>query len=69
MGRQVVHLSPDRETAHRVGSRHASQPVVITVRAAEAHQTGIAFYHPERDIYLSEPIPPAFLDLSEKKRP
>lgn len=24
---------------------------------------------PERGIYLSEPIPPAFLDLPEKKRP
>ncbi len=69
MGRQVVHLSRDRETAHRVGSRHASQPVVVTVRAAEAHQAGVTFYQPERGIYLSEPIPPAFLDLPETKRP
>ncbi|MEA3374724.1 MAG: RNA 2'-phosphotransferase [Chloroflexota bacterium] len=63
MDRQYVHLSPDRETAVTVGSRHAPRPVVITVRAGEAHDAGIAFYHPEQTIYLSEPVPPRFLEL------
>lgn len=65
MGRQYVHLSPDRETALRVGSRHAPHPVVITVRAAAAHEAGVAFYHPGEGVYLAEPIPPAYLRLSE----
>ena len=61
MGRQYVHLSPDRETALRVGSRHTPHPVLIIVRAAKAHEAGIAFYHPEEGVYLAEPIPPAYL--------
>jgi putative RNA 2'-phosphotransferase len=62
MGRQYVHLSPDRETATRVGSRHAPRPIVIAVRAAEASEAGIAFYRPEETVYLAEQIPPMFLD-------
>jgi putative RNA 2'-phosphotransferase len=61
MERQYVHLSPDRETATRVGSRHASRPIVITIRAAEAREAGIAFYRPDEAVYLAERIPPAFL--------
>lgn len=61
MERQYVHLSPDRETATRVGGRHAQSPVVITVRAAEAQAAGIAFYHPEDAVYLAKRIPPQFL--------
>jgi len=63
MERQYVHLSPDPETAIQVGSRHAARPVIITVRAAEAHDAGVAFYHPEDAIYLARRIPPRFLDL------
>lgn len=61
MGRQYVHLSPDYGTAIRVGARHTGDPVVVTVLAAEAHQDGIEFYHPDEDIYLSPAIPPEFL--------
>jgi putative RNA 2'-phosphotransferase len=63
MERQYVHLSLDRETATQVGSRHSSSPIVITVRAAEAHDAGIVFYHPEETVYLAEQIPPVFLDV------
>ncbi|MGD2104194.1 MAG: RNA 2'-phosphotransferase [Anaerolineae bacterium] len=69
MGRQYVHLSADRETAKKVGSRHAAQPVVISVNAKAAHESGIAFYHPEERIYLAEPIPPTLLTLPETKNP
>jgi putative RNA 2'-phosphotransferase len=66
MNRQYVHLSPDRETASRVGSRHALDPIVIRVRADEAHHAGIAFYHPEGAVYLAEWIPAAFLDIESE---
>ena len=61
MGRQYVHLSPDRETAIRVGSRHTHRPVVLTVYAQEADDAGVTFYQPEESIYLAEAIPPDFL--------
>jgi len=63
MERQYVHLSPDRETAVKVGSRHSAHPVIVTVYAAEAHDAGIEFYHPEGTIYLARRIPPRFLEL------
>jgi putative RNA 2'-phosphotransferase len=63
MERQYVHLSLDRETAVKVGSRHTAHPVIVTVRAAEAHDAGIDFYHPEEAVYLAKRIPPQFLDL------
>jgi putative RNA 2'-phosphotransferase len=61
MGRQYVHLSPDTETATRVGARHDSQPIVLTIRAAEAHAAGIAFYQADATIYLAKHIPSEFL--------
>lgn len=63
MNRQYVHLSPDRRPAVNVGSRHTPHPVIILVRAQTAHTSGIQFYRPEDGLYLSEPIPPQFLDI------
>ena len=62
MERQYVHLSPDRETAARVGVRHSDQPVVLTIRAAEAHAAGVEFYQADEAVYLARYIPPEFLD-------
>lgn len=66
MRRQYVHLSADPATAARVGARHAPQPVVLTVRAAEAAAAGIPFYRADEDLYLSGPIPPEFLEFPEE---
>jgi putative RNA 2'-phosphotransferase len=63
MGRQYVHLSPDAETAVRVGARHASDPIVLTVRAGAAHASGILFYQASEQVYLTEYIPPKFLNF------
>ena len=68
MHRQYVHLSPDRRTAVNVGSRHTPHPVVIIVRARAAHRAGISFYRPDPGLYLSEPIPPQFLDIPTTDR-
>lgn len=72
MERQYVHLSSDAETAVRVGVRHAEhpagasaptelRPVVITVRAAEAHAAGIVFHQADETVYLAKRIPSEFL--------
>jgi len=62
MERQYVHLSPDYKTAIRVGVRHADHPVVLTVRAADAHAAGVEFYRADEAVYLARHIPPEFLD-------
>jgi putative RNA 2'-phosphotransferase len=61
--RQYVHLSPDPETAARVGSRHAPDPAIITVRAAEAHAAGAEFFQADEQVYLARSVPAEFLEL------
>ncbi len=62
MRRQYVHLSADRATATQVGGRRAAKPVILVVRAAEAHAAGIPFWHGNEMVWLAESIPPAFID-------
>jgi putative RNA 2'-phosphotransferase len=62
MERQYVHLSPNSETAIRVGARHADHPIVLSVRAADAHAAGVEFYRADEAVYLVRHIPPEFLD-------
>jgi putative RNA 2'-phosphotransferase len=63
MERQYVHLSPDQGTAVRVGSRHASRPIILTVRAAEAYAAGIAFYQADEAVYLAGCIPVEYVEF------
>jgi putative RNA 2'-phosphotransferase len=63
MGRQYVHLSPDPETAIRVGARHDERPVILTVRAAEAHAAGVVFHQAGEAVYLAKHVPAGFIDL------
>jgi putative RNA 2'-phosphotransferase len=60
MRRHHVHLSPDTQTALRVGSRHG-KPVLLEVAALEMHQTGLVFFCSENGVWLTESVPPAFL--------
>ena len=62
MERQYVHLSPDPETAVRVGARHDDRPVVLTVHAAEAHAAGVEFYQADEQVYLARAVPADFLE-------
>jgi putative RNA 2'-phosphotransferase len=67
MERQYVHLSPDPETAIHVGARHADRPVVLTVRAAEAHAAGVEFHQADEAIYLARHIPAEFLEFPARR--
>ncbi len=67
MGRQYVHLSPNTETAVRVGARHDKRPVILTVRAAEAHAAGVEFYQAGEAVYLVRYIPSEFLSSNVKR--
>lgn len=62
--RQQVHLSIDRETAHRVGRRHG-KPVVLRVDARAMHATGFRFYLTDNGVWLIDEVPPRFLMSTE----
>jgi putative RNA 2'-phosphotransferase len=61
MRRQYVHLSTSIEQARAVGRRHSPSPVVLTVRARAAWQSGVKFYRPEERLYLAEAVPAAYI--------
>ena len=62
MRRLYVHLSPDRQTALKVGSRHG-EPVVLKVDAAAMAAEGREFYLSRNGVWLTGPVEPRFLEL------
>ncbi|GGU81453.1 putative RNA 2'-phosphotransferase [Streptomyces albospinus] len=60
MSRHAVHLSPDRETATRVGARRG-KAVVLTVDAAAMHRKGHVFRVSANGVWLTDRVPPEFL--------
>ncbi|WP_435875016.1 RNA 2'-phosphotransferase [Nonomuraea bangladeshensis] len=60
MGRHHVHLSPDRDTAVRVGARRGA-PVVLVVRAGAMHADGHVFHLSANGVWLTGHVPPAYL--------
>ncbi|GHB25393.1 putative RNA 2'-phosphotransferase [Streptomyces viridiviolaceus] len=60
MNRHDVHLSPDRETATRVGARRG-RPVVLTVDAATMHRDGHVFHVSANGVWLTQAVPPRYL--------
>ncbi|QIL74528.1 RNA 2'-phosphotransferase [Hymenobacter sp. HDW8] len=62
--RQHVHLSADAETAEAVGRRHG-KPVVLIVQAGRLHWAGGLFYLSANGVWLTEAVPPPFLELEE----
>jgi putative RNA 2'-phosphotransferase len=61
MNRHHVHLSPDMETALRVGRRHGI-PVVFKVAAQRMHQAGSVFYCSANGVWLVDQVPPHYLE-------
>ncbi len=62
--RQHVHLSPDPETAVKVGQRHG-KPVVILVRSRDMFRAGHIFLQSENGVWLTETVSPDFLKFPE----
>jgi putative RNA 2'-phosphotransferase len=60
MARHHVHLSPDIETALKVGRRHGT-PVVFEVDALRLCQAGTAFYCSANGVWLVDWVPPDYL--------
>jgi putative RNA 2'-phosphotransferase len=61
--RQYVHMTTNRCLAVTVGTRHEGWTIVLSIRAGEAYRSGIVFYHPEPEHYLSKQIPSSFIDF------
>ncbi|MEU6661693.1 RNA 2'-phosphotransferase [Streptomyces sp. NPDC046821] len=60
MRRHDVHLSPDRETATRVGARRG-RPVVLSIDAAAMHRDGHTFRVSANGVWLTEAVPARYL--------
>ncbi|MGE3853099.1 MAG: RNA 2'-phosphotransferase, partial [Planctomycetota bacterium] len=63
MSRTYVHLTPDEDVAGVVGRRHAGKLIMLSVRALEAHRSGILFHNPAPLIWLAKEVPPEFIDF------
>ena len=58
--RLYVHLSPDYDTAVKVGSRHGC-PVVFAVNAKQMYHDGYRFYKSANNVWLTKFVPPFYL--------
>jgi putative RNA 2'-phosphotransferase len=71
MGKSYVHLSDTTERAHRIGLRKSKNPVILEIRAADAAAGGVRFWRSgqissDGEIFLSDEIPPSFINILEK---
>ena len=69
MGKAYVHLADTVERAHRIGLRKCENPTILTIRAQEAHTSGISFWRSgqkssDGEIFLSDEIPAKFIELA-----
>lgn len=63
--RHHVHLSLDLTTATAVGKRHG-KPVVLVIRALRMHQNGFKFFLSENNVWLTNAVPPEFIDTIDQ---
>lgn len=62
MSRQYVHLSNDKETAFKVGSRHG-KPLILTINTAQMHQDGLLFYQSDNGVWLTDAVAKQYIQL------
>ncbi|PJM73045.1 RNA 2'-phosphotransferase [Bifidobacterium primatium] len=62
--RLYVHLSPDEQTARKVGSRHG-EPAVYLVDAARMRRDGYVFYRSVNGVWLIKTVPARYLHRLE----
>lgn len=60
--RHHVHLSPDLETATRVGQRHGAA-VILTVESGRMHRENFLFYCSANGVWLTDEVPPEYIRL------
>lgn len=60
MARHHVHLSPDQQTAKKVGQRHG-KPAILVIDAARMRADGYLFYCSVNGVWLVDHVPPQYL--------
>jgi putative RNA 2'-phosphotransferase len=65
--RHHVHLSPDPQTATKVGQRRG-RPVVLTIRSGEMHCQGHVFYRSANGVWLVDHVPVQFIEFKTPDR-
>lgn len=63
--RLYVHLSPDPETAEKVGRRHG-EPVIYLVAAGQMYRDGYLFYLSANGVWLTKVVPAPYLKRLEE---
>ena len=64
--RQHVHLSPDEDTAIKVGQRHG-RPVVLRIAAGRMRAARHAFFLSTNGVWLTEAVPVQFIEFPNEK--
>lgn len=64
--RQHVHLSPDEDTAIKVGKRHG-RPVVLRIAAGRMRESGHVFFLSTNGVWLTEAVPVQFIAFQNEK--
>lgn len=67
MTRQWVHISPDYETAVKVGARHG-KPIVLRINAKEFVATGNELFRTANGIWLARFVPAIYLEILFNKK-
>lgn len=62
ISRQHVHLSKDRETAIKVGSRRGA-PIILSIHTSQMHQDGFVFYQSENGVWLTDEVPSKYIEF------
>ena len=62
MSRQHLHLSHDRHTAEKVASRRGIS-VILNIRSGQMHRDGMLFYLSDNGVWLTDHVPPQYIDL------
>jgi putative RNA 2'-phosphotransferase len=65
--RHHVHLSPDPQTATKVGQRRG-RPVVLTIRSGEMHRQGHVFYRAANGVWLVDYVPAQFIEFKTRDK-
>jgi putative RNA 2'-phosphotransferase len=60
--RHHVHLSPDPQTAAKVGKRRG-RPAVVTIRSGEMPRQGHLFYRSANGVWLVDKVPADFIEI------
>jgi len=65
MNRNHVHLSPTKDTAIKVGSRHG-KPRVLKVKSSEMNKDGFDFFLSANGVWLVDSVPSKYIDFQYK---